>query len=124
MIDPREDLARRRDAVLGTARWVADKARDEGRELTAAEAADVDAAISEAKKHNESLAADSRHRHIMSQLDAMVSDSPNVLGGSGQHVALTGVCTLSAWPTGSSRRCRATRWARKRWRPVCRPRAL
>jgi hypothetical protein len=54
----REDLCKRRDAVLGAARVIAEKARDESRELSAGETAEIDAAISEAKKHNETLAAD------------------------------------------------------------------
>jgi hypothetical protein len=83
-------------ASVATRCWprlaVAEKARDESRELTAAEAEQVNAALSEAQACNEKLAADERHKHVMSQLDAMAaSASPDVLGGSGRHVALTGV---------------------------------
>jgi HK97 family phage major capsid protein len=93
MSNQREELGKRRDAVLGKARVIAEKARDEKRELTAAEADQVNAALAEAKRINETFAADERHRGIMGQLDAMAaSATPNVLGGSGQkHVALTGV---------------------------------
>ena len=61
--------------MLSTARAVAEKARAESRELTASEAADVDAALSEAKHINTTLAADVKARMVMGQLDAMASAS-------------------------------------------------
>ena len=42
----------RRDAVLKSAREIAEKAKADGRELTAAEADQVDTAIAEARKIN------------------------------------------------------------------------
>ena len=62
MSDLRAELIQKRDAILAKARAVAEKCRDENRELTAAEADEVNAAIAEAKKHNETLAADERAR--------------------------------------------------------------
>jgi HK97 family phage major capsid protein len=91
MSDQREELLKRRDTVLGKARTLAEKARDESRELTAAEADQVNAAVAEAKTINETLTGDARARSIMSKLDAMASSSAGVFGDGGQHLALTGV---------------------------------
>ena len=87
MSDPREDLCKRRDQVLSAARAVAEKARDESRELTAAEAAEVDAALVEAKSANERLAADDRHRQLMGELDSQAAASSGVLPGDGRRLS-------------------------------------
>ena len=70
-----QDLFKRRDTVLAKARALAEKARDENREFTSDESAEVNAALAEAKRINLTLAADDRARGIMSQLDAMAASS-------------------------------------------------
>jgi len=87
----RQELIKRRDSVLGEARAVVEKCAREGREMARDEAEQVHAAIAEAKSCNETLTADDRARGIMSELDAQAASSSGVLGGSGQHLALTGV---------------------------------
>ena len=88
----RDELRERRDQILAKARAVAEKAGSEGRELTAAEAEQVNSALAEAKGIGATLAADDRNRALMSELDAQASSAAyDVLGGSGQHLALTGV---------------------------------
>ena len=81
-----DELCQRRDTVLSTARAVAEKARAESRDLTASEAADVDAALSEAKTINQTLAADAKARLIMGQLDAQASASGG-LSGDGRRLS-------------------------------------
>ena len=81
-MDQKEQLSKRRDTVLSTVRAVAEKARSESRELTDAEAADVDAALSEARQINTTLAADAKARLIMGQLDAQASASGGLPGDS------------------------------------------
>jgi len=105
--DPREDLRKRRDAVLAKARTLAEKARDEGRELSGGEAADVNTALAEAKTINETLAADDRHRRIMGELDAQAASAVGGLPSDGRRLAF-GKATAAAaaskiLPPGSSK---------------------
>jgi HK97 family phage major capsid protein len=85
--DPREDLCKRRDAVLAKARALVEPARAAGRDLTDAEAVDVDALIAEAKSINQMLAADDRHRGIMASLDAQAASALRGLPGDGRRLA-------------------------------------
>ena len=73
--------------MLSAARAVAEKARDEGRELTCDEQSQVDAALAEAKRHGETLAADARHRRIEGELNAMAASAAGVLPGDGRRLA-------------------------------------
>jgi hypothetical protein len=75
MRDKRDELRKRCDEVLSAARAVAEKARDEGRELTCDEQSQVDAALAEAKRHGETLAADARRRRIEGELNAMAASA-------------------------------------------------
>jgi len=87
MRDKRDELRKRCDEVLSAARAVAEKARDEGRELTCDEQSQVDAALAEAKRHGETLAADARHRRIEGELNAMAASAAGVLPGDGRRLA-------------------------------------
>src|SRR6478736_1564298 len=87
MRDKRDELRKRCDEVLSAARAVAEKARDEGRELTCDEQSQVDAALAEAKRHGETLAADARHRRIEGELNAMAASAAGVLPGDGRPLA-------------------------------------
>ena len=51
-------MLKRRDEILGKARSIAEKCRDEGREFAPAEADDVNAALAEAKRINVTLSAE------------------------------------------------------------------
>jgi len=85
-MNQREELVKRRDSVLGAARAVAEKARTESRELTADETAQIDSALTESREINEKLAADDRHKNIMSQLNAQAASSAGLIG-DGQRLA-------------------------------------
>jgi HK97 family phage major capsid protein len=105
--DPREDLCKRRDAVLAKARTLAEKARDEGRELSGGEADDVNTALAEAKTINEKLAADERHKRIMGELDAQAASASSGLPGYGRRLAfgksMASAAASKILPPGSSK---------------------
>ena len=86
MSDQREELRKRRDSILAKARALAEKCRDENRELTADETAQIDSALTESREINEKLAADDRHKNIMSQLNAQAASSAGLIG-DGQRLA-------------------------------------
>lgn len=80
-------MLKRRDKILGKARSIAEKCRDEGREFAPAEADDVNAALAEAKRINVTLSADAKAQHIMGELNAMASSSAGLLPGDGRRLA-------------------------------------
>jgi HK97 family phage major capsid protein len=86
-VNHREELIKRRESVLGAARQVAEKCRDEGREFTPAEADEVNTALAEAKSINATLSADAKSQQIMGELNAMASSSAGLLGGDGRRLA-------------------------------------
>lgn len=70
-----EDLKDRREGLLKSARAVAEKAREEKRDLTAAESSSIDAALKESASIRQMMVDAGRSKSILAALDGMAAEA-------------------------------------------------
>jgi HK97 family phage major capsid protein len=81
------DLKEHRETLLKSARIIAEKARDEKRDLTPDEARSIEAKLTESKSIHQALQDDARSKSILDDLDSQAADAQGGPLPSGQRLA-------------------------------------